>query len=224
VVDGPFAPSGSPPATAAPEASSAPAPAVESGVHITPAASEGPAAAGIAPPGAPAAPSAEVSYTTFNLPEGVTLGGAGLDHFTAFARERGLSQEHAQSLIDMHTSERQGWEQQQRDAWSETRQGWRNEIMASEDLGGAGFKTNQATANRMLQMFVPEGQREAFDQFLTHTGATDNPQFFRFLLNVARRFDEPQGAVPAPTPRAPAAPASSGGTRLSYAYSRRGGG
>ena len=48
------------------------------------------------------------------------------------------------------------------------------------------------------------------------TGMTDNPEFFRFLVNVARTFDE---ASPSPTPHRPPPDIGrnpGGGRRLNY--------
>lgn len=154
------------------------------------------------PPVEVAAPE-PVKYEAFTLPEGLTATEE-LEKFAELAGGAQVPQETAQQLLDMHVAEiqrlREHESQEQHRVWNETRRNWRNEIMADEELGGAGFETNRATASRMLDLFVPEDRRGAFNQALIATGMTDHPEFFRFLVNVARKFDEPS---PAPLPRNP---------------------
>lgn len=176
----------------------------------------------------PAEPGPEPIKYEFQFPENIEVRSDMLEEFEGFAQTQRFSPETAQKLVDFHVAAMQAEKaaeiQRQHDAFADMRRGWRNNIMADEDLGGAGFQTNQSAAIRMLQLFIPEGRREAFDQFLMITGATDNPEFFRFLVNLARKFDEP-APVPAPTPRVPldgaaGRPPSAGNSRLSYSYPR----
>lgn len=165
------------------------------------------------------APLEPIKYEAFTLPEGATPTEE-LTKFQELAGAAQVPQETAQQLLDMHIAEiqrlREHEASEQQRVWSETRRNWRNEIMADEELGGAGFETNRATAGRMLDLFVPENRRAAFNQALIATGMTDHPEFFRFLVNVARKFDEPS---PAPIPRNPPPDIGrnpSAGRRLSY--------
>jgi len=173
-------------------------------------------------------PAPEPIKYEWKLPEGVSLQAEAFQEFEDFAQAQRLQPEVAQKLVDMHIAARQAdllaERQAQHDAFAEMRRNWRNEIMADEELGGAGFQTNQSAAIRMLQLFIPEARREAFDQFLMTTGATDHPAMFRFLVDLARKFDEP-APVPDPTPRVPldgaaGRPPNAGTSRLSYSYPR----
>ncbi len=149
-------------------------------------------------------PAAEpIQYEAFTFPDGLQPGEE-LGRFTELAGAARVPQETAQQLLDMHVAEiqklREHESAEQHRVWNETRRNWRTEIMADEELGGSGFETNRATAARMLDLFVPEDRRTAFNHALIATGMTDHPEFFRFLVNIARKFDEPS---PAPLPRNP---------------------
>ena len=182
-------------------------------------------------PAEPVAPAAEaplveaksepLAYEPFTFPDGLEPGER-LSQFTEIIGPHQLPQEAAQQLIDLHLGEVQRLQEstlaEQHRVFGETRRAWRQEIMGDEELGGSGFETNRAAAQRMLNMFVPEDRRERFNEMLVLTGVADHPEFFRYLVNMARRFDEP---TPTPAPRNPPPdigrnPAA--GRRLNYTH------
>ncbi len=112
----------------------------------------------------------------------------------------------AQGLIDLHNRTMTDYashvaSEQQR-VWNDTRKAWVTEVMADEQLGGAGFQTTMGAVARMRDLLVPEAHRSAFDTFLQTTGAGDHPEFLRLLHNAARLYDEapmaPANARPTP--------------------------
>jgi len=173
------------------------------------------------------APVEEIKYE-FKVPDGFELPPEPLEKFTTLARELKITPEHAQSLMDLHTGAMQALADhtlaQQHAAFGEMRREWRNQIMADPEIGGAGFQTNKAAAIRMMQLFVAPERRPAFDKALLDTGMTDHPEMMRFLVNVARKFDEP--APPPPNAGGPPVGASgrapNRGRALSYTHPRGG--
>lgn len=110
----------------------------------------------------------------------------------------------AQKLIDMGNrmvveaidAERK----RQHDVFGETRSQWRKDVMADEQIGGAGHQTAMGAIARMRDLAVSrhaEGTPQhaadvkAFDDMLRITGVGDNPVFLRMLHNFAQYFDEP---------------------------------
>ncbi|WP_143029605.1 hypothetical protein [Bradyrhizobium brasilense] len=101
----------------------------------------------------------------------------------------------AQALIDLHNKAVTSFAEQslanQHKAFNETRSGWARDVLADEEIGGAGHQTAMRAIARMRDLFVPEKERAAFDQFLRVTGAGDHPQFLKLLHQAARYIDEP---------------------------------
>lgn len=142
----------------------------------------------------PAAPE-PLKYEALELPEGVTLNAETLTKFDEVLGTAQVPAEVRQELANMHLAEAQRFQEhlqaEQHRIFGETRREWRNQIMSDPELGGAGFQTNLAAAQRMLQMFVPPERREAMDQALIATGMADHPEFFRLMVNLAKFYDEP---------------------------------
>lgn len=161
-----------------------------------------------------------IKYEALALPEGVTLDQERISAFDDVIGPHRLPPEARQQLADMHVAEMQRYAEhlaaEQHRVFADTRRTWREAIMSDPEFGGSGFETSRAAAVRMLQKFVPEGERDDFDAALMATGMTDHPQFFRFLNRIAKAFDEPASPPPnaAPPPDAGRRP----GGRLSDMY------
>ena len=234
------------PVPAAAEAPAAEQPAAEAPPAIKPHTEEAgllqaapPADAATPEPAAAApepAPGAVAPAYEFAVPENLTVPLERLEELTSVMREANVPKEQAEKLWGMHTTAMEEFAQQtlqaQHDAFAEYRRNMRNQIISDPALGGAGFETNKAAANRMLQLFVPTEHRGEFDRFLSETGATDHPALFRFLVNLAKYHDEPQSGPPpspsplppraaqGPRPRGGTAADRSGGTRFEYDFPR----
>ncbi len=156
-----------------------------------------------AEPAAPAAPE-PVEYK-YELPETITLDDATKASFhTALDAFRQDPAAGAQGLIDLHNKTMTDYAthvaNEQHRVWNDTRKAWQTEVMADEQLGGAGFQTTMGAIARMRDLLVPEARRAAFDNFLQVTGAGDHPEFLRILHNAARIYDEAPMAPPNPRP------------------------
>lgn len=151
----------------------------------------------------PAAPEPLV-YEPPTVPEGVQLDTERIRAFDEIIAPHRLAPEARQQLVDMHIAEVQRLGEQMRAdqhrTFGETRRAWRDQVLADEQIGGAGHQTALAACFRMIDLFVPETQRAEFDQMLLATGAGDHPAMLRLLHNLARKFDAPT------TPAAPANP------------------
>lgn len=175
---------------------------------------EKPADPAAAPAAEPAAPALDPVEYTYELPETIKLDDATKTSFhTALDAFRQDPAKGAQGLIDLHNQTMTQYAEhvanEQMRVWNETRKGWQTQVMADEQLGGAGFQTTMGAVARMRDLLVPEASRAAFDQFLSTTGAGDHPEFLRLLHNAARLYDE--APLPPPDPR----PAPNGGQRPS---------
>lgn len=142
--------------------------------------------------GKPGAETKPPEYADFKLPEGIKLEGEALDGFKQAAAAANLSQEHAQSLLDMHAKALQQSMQQQYDAWHQTQRDWQAEVKADPDFGGAKFEAETIPAiAKAIQTFAPTPEAEkALRQAFSFTGAGNHPEVVRFMARVGKSLME----------------------------------
>lgn len=143
----------------------------------------------------PTAEPEPLAYEPPTLPEGVELDAERMAAFDAAIGKVQVPPETRQQLVDMFLEERQAWEeharQEQHRLFADTRRQWRDQVLGDEELGGAAHQTAIASCLRMIDQFVPEKDRAAFDQMLNITGAGDHPAMLKLLHSIARKFDAP---------------------------------
>lgn len=132
----------------------------------------------------------------YALPETIKLDDATKTEFhTALDGFRADPAKGAQALIDLHNKAMGDYAASivanQHKAFNDTRSSWQKDVLADEEIGGAGHQTSMRAIARMRDLFVPEKERASFDQFLRVTGAGDHPQFLKLLHQAARYIDEP---------------------------------
>jgi len=165
-------------------------------------------------------------YQEFTFPEGVTADKERLGQYTELLGQHGIAQEAGQALLDMHTGAMQSYAEhliaEQHRVFGETRANWRTEVMADDQLGGAGHQTTMAAVARMRDLLVPENRKDAFNQMLRVTGVGDHPEFLRLLHNAARYFDEPTAPahIGRPPPDNGRQPGRAGSRAMMYDHPR----
>ncbi|MGE5148489.1 MAG: hypothetical protein ACM3II_00090 [Rhodospirillaceae bacterium] len=162
-----------------------------------------------------------LTYEPPTLPDGVELDQEQLTRFDAAIGKERVSPETRQQLVDMMLEERQRWEeharQDQHRVFAQVRQQWREEVLRDDQLGGAAHHTALAACRRVIDEFVPEQDRAAWDQMLNITGGGDHPAMLRFLFNVSRRLGPP-GPVMGGAPPADRGGAGGRGRRMRDLY------
>lgn len=148
---------------------------------------------------------APVDYK-FKLPEGMTLADKELGKFKEILGKHHASQEQAQDLMDLYTSESSALvsrlESAQRDTWVKLNESWIAEIRADPEIGGNRIDTVlQATRNLVEQYGGNASEKKALRDMLGMTGAGNHPTLVRFLYRIAKAQGE-GSPVPAPTPQA----------------------
>jgi hypothetical protein len=122
--------------------------------------------------------------------------------FNTLLNEAGLSAELGkkvgQDLLNLHAEGMQAYAdhvaKEQHRVFNDTRDGWKKDVMADEQLGGSGYQTTMGAIARVRDLAVGEKDRPAFEQFLRITGAGDHPAFLRMMHNLSRVLDEPQAS------------------------------
>lgn len=188
----------------------------------TPKPTEAPKPAEEAKPAEPAV--AEPVVYDLKMPEGIVADAAQLTAATDLFREHNVAPETAQKFVDLHTAALTSYAnstlEAQHRTFADTRAGWRTQMKADEQLGGAGYETTLKAGARVRDMFVAAKDMAAFNDMLRVTGVGDHPEFWRFASNIARFVDEPAGPA---LPNNPAPNAGQGGRpRLRDLYKKAG--
>lgn len=138
------------------------------------------------------------------LPETIKVDNDLMTDYKGFLAENKLSPEIGQALLDKYTAASQKMAEhllaEQHRAFEDTRKGWRDEVMADAEIGGAGHKTALTKIAQMRDMLVQEKDRPAFDNFLRVTGAGDHPMFLKILHTAHRWLGEPASPAIVGTP------------------------
>lgn len=155
-----------------------------------------------APDTAPAAveePVVEPIKYELTVPEGFPIDQNQMVAAGELFRKHRIDPAVAQELVDFHANQLSQFNKQISDHWqrtfADTRKAWVDEVRSDPELGGAGHNTAMQKIFHVRDLFVPERDQKAFNQFLDITGAGDHPAFLRFIYRVAQKFDTP---TPAP--------------------------
>lgn len=155
------------------------------------------------------------TYEPLKLPEGVKLDDAELKGFDELVggleltskADHAAVQEFRQKAADFHIAQVQKAVKAHDDsgaqAWSQMRDGWRQEFKTDKQIGGNRQNTTLAGAAAMIEQFGgSKAQITELRRVLRVTGAGDNVNLVRLLHNVSKVLSEGQ-PVPANNPKAP---------------------
>jgi type III secretory pathway component EscV len=113
------------------------------------------------------------------------------DHLE-YAKEKELSQEVAQELLEQKEAAVLLDRERQSEVLRIESDEWAKEIMTDKRLGGAKFEESQKIARKPLDdsRFVNPEDREQLDSFLKKTNLADHPIFFRLLHGVGEAMSD----------------------------------
>lgn len=147
-------------------------------------------AAAPAEPAAPAKPEGGKAPEKYDLklPENTLLEKASLDGVEKFARSLGLSNEHAQALLERDSANLEAMVSQQLARGEQ----WRSEIAADKEIGGAALKESTSLAGRVVKRFGGDELLKELDA----SGYADYPRFFKFLVKIGRAMGNDKLVIP----------------------------
>ena len=101
-------------------------------------------------------------------------------------RESGVKPEAAQKLMDQHVGAMQQLQahiaSEQQRIWQETRAGWRKDVMADEQIGGAGHQTALQAIARMRDQLVHPSDMPAFNDRKNELSSDDRRALADYLI------------------------------------------
>ena len=125
-------------------------------------------------------------YEAFNIPDGQGVDEEKLSKFTEAATAAKLSQEDAQSFVDLYVDAVKEAGEEHVKAWADVQAKWVNDAKEDKEIGGDKFQETIVTAKTALKVLGNEQLIEA----LNVTGMGNHPEFIRFFAKVGRAIGE----------------------------------
>lgn len=141
----------------------------------------------------PAAP-AKVVPEKYDLkvPEGSPLDASHVEKVAALAKERGLSNEEAQAIVDRDNQTISGFANGQQEQFKKQQEVWKEQSSKDSEFGGAEFAKNAELSKRVLERFGSDELRFALDA----TGLGNHPELIRFVYRIGKMMSEDQLVIP----------------------------
>lgn len=118
------------------------------------------------------------------LPEGSKLDASAIEKVASFAKEKGLSNEEAQMLVDRESQAIAGYVSSIEAGLKVRAEKWTEELKADKDFGGDAFPKNAETVKRFVKAFADE----KFLDDLDNTRMGNHPGLFRMLARAAKKM------------------------------------
>lgn len=127
------------------------------------------------------------------LPEGATLDQKAIDEISAFAKEKGLSQEAAQAVLEREHSLISGLQQKAEQEWQAKKDQWLKDATGDKEFGGDNLKLSAEVAHRALKRFDSTGK---LAEMLETSGFGNHPEVIRFMWKIGQAMSEDQLVIP----------------------------
>ena len=128
------------------------------------------------------------TYEDFKMPEGFSLGEEILGKFTEQAKAANLTQEQAQSMLNLASDNVQAMVNAERAKFVETRNTWEESIKNDTEFGGPKFKETITRAQRTLSKHGDDDLKK----FLSDSSFGSNPGLIKLLARVDKVLGEDQ--------------------------------
>lgn len=132
------------------------------------------------------------------LPDGSLLEASHIERISSFAKEKGLSNEMAQSLLEREHGAVSSYAEAQKQNYNKTVDSWAKLVEADSEIGGEGYKKNVELASRVIKRFGSESLVKA----LNETGYGNHPELVRAFTRIGKAMTEDQLVMPGTQPPA----------------------
>lgn len=128
----------------------------------------------------------ELKKEDLKLSEDSVIDDKKLDEILAYSKERGLSKEEAQKLLDMVDSPAREYAKKVQEDFEAKKATWREEIKSDKEIGGDNFGKSVELAKRVIERFADESFKEQLDE----TGLGDHPGLVRIFSRIGSKMGE----------------------------------
>jgi hypothetical protein len=148
---------------------------------VTPA----PVVAPVPPVVTPPAPPVEVKFD-LKLPENSPLDQARVEQIKSFAKEKSLTPEQAQMIVERESDALSGYKASQDKIVSSEKAKWIDEIKSHPEIGGDHFDESISLASRVVDKFgTPK-----FKEILNNTGLGNHPELVLLFSKIGKAYGE----------------------------------
>lgn len=126
------------------------------------------------------------------LPEGSHLDAAHLEKVSSYAKDKGLSNEEAQAIIDRDNTNIASYADGQNAKLKERQAAWVADSQSDKEFGGEAFPQNAELAKRVIQRFGSDALKTA----LNDTGLGNHPELLRVFVRIGKAMSEDQLVLP----------------------------
>lgn len=131
------------------------------------------------------------------LPEKSHLQASDVDKIAVYAKERGLSNDQAQELLNRENEAVGNFITSEQSRLEElTQKEWVSQIRADKEIGGDGYAKNIEMAKRVVSKFADQ---KLIDE-LESTGFGNHPELVRMLVRVGKQMSEDSLVLPGARP------------------------
>jgi hypothetical protein len=128
-----------------------------------------------------------------SLPKDSLLDASAVEKVSSYAKEKGLSNEQAQAILEReHGAIASFAEKQRADLAHKADHVWPEQIKADKEIGGEAFKANAELALRVVEKFASTDLRKT----LTETGLGNHPELVRCFVKIGKAMSEDQLVIP----------------------------
>ncbi|HEX9446800.1 MAG TPA: hypothetical protein VF920_02435 [Dongiaceae bacterium] len=127
-----------------------------------------------------------ISYADFSLPGDVAIDPQSLEAAKQLFAADGLSQERAQSYVDLYAAKLKEAVESPYQLWAETQRDWQEQVKNDREIGGARLSANLGIAAKAVDRFGGDALRQA----LNLSGAGNHPEVIRAFIRIGKAISE----------------------------------
>lgn len=133
-----------------------------------------------------------------SVPENSLLSSARVEKLQQYAKEKGLSKDDAQALLNREHDALSGYVNDQHQSLKKLSDQWVNESMSDKELGGEKFKETVEIAKRGLELFFGN-DAEPIKEFMEKTGYGNRLPIIRAFYKYGKQHQNDKVITPSTT-------------------------
>ena len=129
---------------------------------------------------------------TLKVPENSPLSQAHIDKISSFAKEKGLSNDEAQMLVERESEAVATFKATQMAEFETKKTQWFEDSKNDKEFGGEKFKESAELSHRVIERFASPTLKE----HLKETGLGNHPELVRFVWAIGKEMSEDKLIIP----------------------------